>query len=96
MKWKFSFHVGFLYLQLVLDKLAMSLNGYLFTSTAKAAVKKERYEIQMMRPQSRDVNTITLYDFLESIGVADGFPPKFATNEVQRNPIKFLIFNLEK
>ena len=41
----------------------------------------------MINPLNNEINTVILYDFLESIDVEAGLPPKQAVNDVQNKQI---------
>ena len=72
-----------LHLQLVFEKLFMSVKGYTFLTRDNSDVKKLLNIIQTIVPESNDMKMIIRYVCLESIDFPVGFPPKNAMNEVQ-------------
>ena len=71
-------------LQFVLDNSSKLSNGFLWMTTDNSAVKWDLYAIQITSPLNKEVNTVILYDFIESIVVEGGLPPKQAVNDVQK------------
>ena len=53
-------------------------------TTDNSAVKWDLYAIQITSPLNKEVNPVILYDFIESIVVEAGLPPKQAVNDVQK------------
>ena len=53
-------------------------------TTDNSAVKWDLYAIQMTNPPNKEINTVILYDFTESIVVEAGLPPMQAVNDAQK------------
>ena len=89
-------HLKYIYLQLESENDSKLLNGIFVRTIASPEVNEALKACHIMKPPSSDTMTMVLYDFLPSIVLSEGSPPKYTIKDVQTNPRKSSTFMLEK